>query len=237
MADLALKRKSLVDDLVNVFLKDVENGVYTYGDKLPSQKELANRYQVSLIVIREALTKLSAVGIISFHQGKGTYLNKSEEGMFSSPEFSSLIFHNINNLLEIVEARQIVESETSSLAAKRRTNNNLLEIEKTIDEMRKSLNDYENFAKWDVEFHLAVAKASKNQVLQKIIMLLIDSYRAEISKFFQVPGVIEKILMEHESIYYQILNGNSEKASMIMRTHLELPEKVFSVKIAESGIK
>ncbi|MGG1679078.1 FadR/GntR family transcriptional regulator [Neobacillus sp. NRS-1170] len=234
MENMAIKRKSLVDDVVNVFLKDVENGVYTYGDKLPSQKELANRYQVSLIVIREALTKLSAVGIISFHQGKGTYLNKSEEGTFVAPEFSSLIFHNINNLLEIVEARQIVESETSSLAAKRRTNNNLLEIEKTIVGMKKSLNDYEHFAKWDVEFHIAVAKASNNQVLQKITTLLIDSYRSEISKFFQVPGVIEKILMEHESIYYQILNGDSRKASLIMRNHLELPEKVFSAKIDES---
>ncbi|WP_223588087.1 FadR/GntR family transcriptional regulator [Neobacillus bataviensis] len=231
---MALKRKSLVDDVVDVFLKDVENGVYLYGDKLPSQKELANRYQVSLIVIREALTKLSAVGIISFHQGKGTYLIKSEERTFVAPEFSSLIFHNINNLLEIVEARQIVESETSSLAAKRRTNYNLLEIEKTIEGMKESLNDYEHFAKWDVEFHIAVAKASNNQVLQKITTLLIDSYRSEISKFFQVPGVIERILMEHESIYFQILNGNSSKASLIMRNHLELPEKVFSAKIDES---
>ncbi|WP_251551199.1 FadR/GntR family transcriptional regulator [Neobacillus muris] len=234
METIAIKRKSLVDDVIEVFLKDVENGLYTYGDKLPSQKELANRYQVSLIVIREALTKLSAVGIIHFHQGKGTYLNKTEQETFTTPEFSSLIFHNINNLLEIVEARQIVESETSSLAAKRRTHHNLLEIEKTIEGMKESLHDYETFAKWDVEFHIAVAKASNNQVLQKLTTLLIDSYRTEIAKFFQVPGVIEKILMEHESIYYQILYRNSRKASFIMRNHLELPEKVFSAKMAES---
>ncbi|MEH7885139.1 FadR/GntR family transcriptional regulator [Bacillus sp. JJ1609] len=230
---MAVKRISLVDDVVNVFLKDVEFGVYTYGDKLPSQKELANRYQVSLIVIREALTKLSAVGIISVHQGKGTYLNNREEGMFAPSGFSSLIFHNINNLLEIVEARQIIESETSSLAANRRTNNNLAEIEKTIDGMTNSLNDYEAFAMWDVEFHKAVAKASKNQVLLRMTTLLIDNYRSEISKFFQVPGIIEKILMEHESIYFQILNMNSTKASLNMRNHLKLPEKVFTVKIAE----
>ena len=232
---MAVKRISLVDDVVNIFLKDVEDGVYTYGDKLPSQKELANRYEVSLIVIREALIKLSAVGIISFHQGKGTYLNKSEAGSFAQSEFSSLIFHNINNLLEIVEARQLIESETSSLAAQRRTNNNLIEIEKTIDGMKRSLNDNENFARWDVDFHIAVAAASKNQALQKMTTLLIDSYRSEISKFFQVPGVIERILTEHESIYYQILNRNSKKASLIMRNHLKLPEKVFSVKIAESN--
>ncbi|WP_170289807.1 FadR/GntR family transcriptional regulator [Cytobacillus depressus] len=231
---MKLKRRSLVDDVVNLFLKDVEIGLYTYGEKLPSQKELATRYNVSLIVIREALTKLSAVGMISFHQGKGTYLKKSDQGTSVSPDFSSLIFHNISNLLEIVEARQIVERETSSLAAKRRTNQNILEIEKAIDEMKKSLNDYENFAKWDVEFHIAIAKASNNQVLQKIIMLLIDSYRAEVSKFFKIPGIIEKVLKEHESIYHHILNGNSSEASFIMRTHFELPEKVFSVKIAES---
>ncbi|WP_042454079.1 FadR/GntR family transcriptional regulator [Neobacillus dielmonensis] len=234
MKTIAIKRKSLVDDVIDVFLKDVENGLYTYGDKLPSQKELANHYQVSLIVIREALTKLSAVGMISFHQGKGTYLNKIEQGTLNTPEFSSLIFHNINSLLEIVEARQIVESETSSLAAKRRTHHNLTEIENTIVGMKESLKNNENFAMWDVEFHLAVAKASNNQVLQNLTTLLIDSYRSEIAKFFQVPGVIEKILVEHESIYYQILYGNSRKASFIMRNHLELPEKVFSAKMAES---
>ncbi|WLD93820.1 FadR/GntR family transcriptional regulator [Alkalihalobacillus sp. AL-G] len=232
--NLKRTRTSLVDDVINAFLKDVQAGEFVYGEKLPSQEELANRFQVSRIVLREALSKLSAIGMISFYQGKGTYLNKADGRSYISPEFSSLIFHDINNLRSIVEARQIVEKETSFLAAERKTSNDLLEIERTIQGMRDSINDKGQFGKWDLEFHIAVAKASNNPVLQKIIMLLSDSYRSEVVKFLEIPGILEKVLNEHESIFENIKDGNGEGASLIMSTHLELPEKVFLTKIAET---
>ncbi|MFT0138739.1 FadR/GntR family transcriptional regulator, partial [Alcanivoracaceae bacterium MT1] len=98
-----IKRTSLVDDVVNAFLKDVKEGKYQYGEKLPSQKFLSNHYQVSLIVLREALSKLSAIGMVRFHQGKGTFLVDSQDRTSEvSSDFSSLIFHDINNLRSIV---------------------------------------------------------------------------------------------------------------------------------------
>jgi GntR family transcriptional regulator, transcriptional repressor for pyruvate dehydrogenase complex len=230
---MKVKRKSLVDHVIQDFMKDVKEGKYTYGEKLPSQKEMSNYYEVSLIALREALTKLSAIGIVSFRQGKGTYLNKVEGRTDISSEFSSLIFHDINNLRSIVEARQIIERETSFLAAKRKSEEDILELKRTIDGMKESFDDFETFGKWDLEFHIAIAKASNNTVLQKIIMLLIDSYRAEVSKFFQIPGVIEKVYKEHENIYHHIIEGNGAEASGGMYSHLELPEKVFSAKLAE----
>ncbi|MEG9295923.1 FadR/GntR family transcriptional regulator [Mangrovibacillus sp. Mu-81] len=230
---MKVKRKSLVDHIVHDFMKDVKEGKYTYGEKLPSQKEMSNYYQVSLIALREALTKLSAIGIISFRQGKGTYLNKVEGRSDISSEFSSLIFHDINNLRSIVEARQIIERETSFLAAKRKTPEDVSELKRTIDGMKVSFDDIETFGQWDLEFHIAIARASNNPVLQKIIMLLIDSYRKEVSKFFRIPGVIEKVFIEHEMIYHHIIDGNGADASGGMYSHLELPEKVFSAKLAE----
>lgn len=229
---MKLKRTSLVEEVINAFIRDVEDGLY--GEKLPSQKELANHYQVSLIVIREALSKLSAIGMIRFQQGKGTYLNKPGERPFVTSEFSSLIFHDVKNLRAIVEARQIIERETSSLAAIRKTDKDILNMEEAINMMKKNLNDNDTFAFWDLKFHNAVAQASNNPVLHKLTMLLIDSYRTEVSKFFQLPGVIEKVYTEHEGIYKNILEGNSDEASLIMYSHLEMPEKVFLAKMAES---
>jgi GntR family transcriptional regulator, transcriptional repressor for pyruvate dehydrogenase complex len=228
-----VKRKSLVDQVIEDFMEDVKKGKYLQGEKLPSQKEMSNYYQVSLIALREALTKLSAIGIISFRQGKGTYLNKVEGRNDISSEFSSLIFHDINNLRSIVEARQIIEKETSFLAAKRKTSEDILELKRTIDGMKESFDDIVTFGKWDLEFHIAIARASNNPVLQKIIMLLIDSYRDEVSKFFQIPGVIEKVFIEHETIFQHIIDGNGIEASKGIYSHLELPEKVFQAKLAE----
>lgn len=231
-----MKRTSLVDDVINHFLADVHEGLFGYGEKLPSQKELANRYQVSLIVLREALTKLSAVGMVRFHQGKGTYLNKPDEGIPETSEFSALIFHNVNNLRAIVEARQIVERETCYLAAARRTSKDISEIEKIINRMKDSFNNHKDLSRWDLEFHLAVAKASQNEALYKITVLLIDSYRPEVPKFFEVPGVVEKVLKEHEDIYRNIKNSNCKEASSIMNTHLQFPEKIFSTKMGDSDV-
>lgn len=229
MIGLKLKRTSLVDDVIGAFIKDVQDRKFKHGEKLPSQKELANYYEVSLIVLREALSKLSAIGMISFQQGKGTYLNIGNERSPITPEFSNLIFHDITNLRAIIEARQIIEKETSLLAAKRRTEEDLIEIKVAINGMRDNFHSSDTFAKWDLEFHIAVAKASKNPVILKVLYLLIDSYRKEVHKFFQIPDVVQKVFREHESIFHSIRDGNGEEASSMMHTHFELPEQIFKL--------
>ncbi|MFV8829577.1 FadR/GntR family transcriptional regulator [Alkalihalobacterium sp. APHAB7] len=229
---MKVKRTSLVDDVVSAFIQDVEEGKYESSKKLPSQKDLAEYYQVSLIVLREALSKLSAIGLVSFHQGKGTYLNKEGRSSTSS-DFSSLIFHDVQNLRSIIEARQLIEKETSYLAAKRRTSEDLMEIEKAINGMRENFDQMEMFAKWDLEFHIAVAKASKNPVMQRVITLMIESYRKQVHKFFSIPDVVERVFREHELIYEHIRDGKAKEASRVMYSHFELPERVFSLMLEE----
>lgn len=223
-----VKRISLVEEVINAFLNEIQAGEFSYGEKLPSQEELSKRYNVSRIVLREALTKLSGLGMITFVQGKGTYLNEPSNNSFVESEFSTLIFQDANNMKEVIEARQIIERETSFLAAKRRTIEDLREIKETLMNMQKYKDDIKEFSKWDLEFHVSIAKASQNSVLQKFVMLLRDSYWSNIGKFFEVEGVIERTLIEHKNIYEQIEKGNPESASNHMLSHLTYPEKVIT---------
>jgi len=223
-----VKRISLVEEVINAFLNEIQAGEFSYGEKLPSQEELSKRYNVSRIVLREALTKLSGLGMITFVQGKGTYLNEPGNNLFVESEFSTLIFQDANNLKEVIEARQIIERETTFLAAQRRTGEDLLEIKENLMKMQENKNDIKEFSKWDLDFHVSIAKASQNSVLQKFVILLRDSYWSNISKFFEVEGVIEKTLLEHNKIYEQIELGNPESASNHMVGHLTYPEKVIS---------
>ena len=222
-----VRRISLVEEVINAFLNEIQAGEFSYGEKLPSQEELSKRYNVSRIVLREALTKLSGLGMITFMQGKGTYLNEPSNNSFVESEFSTLIFQDANNMKEVIEARQIIERETSFLAAERRTIDNLREIKETLMNMQKHKHDIKEFSKWDLEFHVSIAKASQNSVLQKFVMLLRDSYWSNIGKFFEVEGIIDKTLIEHNNIYEQIEKGNPESASNQMLIHLTYPEKVI----------
>lgn len=223
-----VKRISLVDEVINAFLNDIQIGEFAYGEKLPSQEELSSKYSVSRIVLREALTKLSGVGMITFKQGKGTYLNEPHNNSFVESEFSTLIFQDADNLKEVLEVRQLIERETCYLAAQRRTSESLKEIKGHLLKMHENKDHIKNFAKWDLEFHISIAKATQNSVLQKIVILLRDSYWSNIGKFFEIDGVIEKTLIEHTNIYEQIEKGNPEVASKLMLEHLTYPEKVIT---------
>lgn len=223
-----VKRTSLVEEVINSFVNDIQAGEFVYGEKLPSQEALSKKYNVSRIVIREALSKLSGVGMVTLLQGKGSYLNESNSNFLAESEFSSLIFQNAKNLKEVLEARQLIEKETSFLAALRRTEENLIEIKNVLDLMIKNKGDIEKFAKWDLEFHVAIAAASQNSILKTIVILLKDGYWSDITKFFEIDGVIDKAIQEHTEIYKKIETGGAKEASEVMMKHLNFPDRVIT---------
>ena len=216
-------RLSLVDEVVTSFLDEVEKGNFKYGEQLPSQESLAKYFDVSRIVLREALSKLSASGMVTFKQGKGTYLNKV--GLMPK-EFSRMFFGNVDNIYSIIEARKIIEKETGRLAASRKTEEDLIEIENTITQMKLVKNDSITYAKWDLEFHLAVAKASKNIVLQQFLHVVKESYWKEMLEVFKLPETIPTTIDDHQQIYEEIKAGNDEKAAELMELHLSYSEKI-----------
>lgn len=225
---MTLDKSTLVDKLIFVFLNDIQNEMYLFGEKLPSQEELAKKYNVSRVTLRGALFKLSALGMITFKHGKGTYLNHIIGKSYVPSELTSIMFQDINNLKSIIEARQIIEKETCILAAENLSDENKREIEETIEGMSQSVNEIEKFAQWDLEFHVAIAKASKNEVIERILMILRDSYKTEVVKLFKVPGVIDKAINEHNQIFEFLKNGDGKNASLIMSFHLDFPSRIFS---------
>ncbi len=217
-----------MDEVITSFLDEVEKGNFKYGERLPSQENLAKYFDVSRIVLREALSRLSASGMITFKQGKGTYLHKVELTGLMPKEFSRMFFGNVDNIYSIIEARKIIEKETSRLAATRKTTEDLQEIKSTIDQMQHVKEEPITYAKWDLEFHLAVAKASQNIVLQQILHVIKESYWTEMLKVFGLPDTISTTSEDHQQIYEAIKAGNGEKASRLMEFHLSYSENIAS---------
>lgn len=222
-----IKRTNLVDRVVEIFLDKVESGAFKPGS-LPSQEKLARDFNVSRVVLREALNKLETMGIVEIKHGKGTYIIEQRKQDFILQSLTSkLFFENKRNFLSILEARLIVETETAYLAAERASEEQLKQLDSFINAMATSLDDYEKFEKIDLDLHIFIAEASGNIVLKEITSFIENGYGMAPAEFFKIPGVIEKTHREHAGIVEAIKARDGKEAKKLMEAHLNFPKEIL----------
>lgn len=199
----------LVDDIVNQIQQQISKGLILPGDKLPPEPELMKLFNVGRSTIREAIRVLVHAGLLEKKQGFGTYLK-------SGPIIQEPLTHRLHRaeLIEVFEARKMLEIEISRLAALRRDDIDLSHMREHLDTRKTALeqNDRELYAKSDIEFHLAVAMASKNSVI-------IDLYRTFSHVLSEAMNQLNRSYSSHdpqsyyhEQVYEAIKNGDSDQA-------------------------
>ncbi len=207
----------------------VNEGHFQPGDRLPSERELAEQFGVSRTVIREAVKALSALGIVEIKPGSGTLLRAPDR---SSVVKSVAAFLQIGQpdleYRKIHEVRRVLEVEIAGLAAQRRTENDLIALEASLEAMHRSKGDQPTFARTDLQFHVLLAKAVHND----LFVLLLDSV-ADI--LFQVrelgnvvPGAPEHALEYHQRILETVRAGREKAARKAMLEHLHDSEAIFN---------
>lgn len=226
-----MKRLSLIDTIVDEIKGKVITGEYKTGDMLGSQDELARRLGVSRASLREALKRLEMMGLVESRQGLGTFLKKIEPIDFMNP-LSSFVVIDKRSAFELLEARLHIEGSLAALAASHATEGDLLALEDILSSMRSlsAAQAIEEFVKQDVQFHYAIAKASNNNLLVKIVEILRDLLRQLISKVFQnYPGnlleTIDQTNEFHQHIFDAIRSRKPEEARMHMEEHIRDVQK------------
>lgn len=148
----------------------IKNGTFQIGDKIPSEPDLVKTFGVSRNTIREAIQSLIQAGVLESYQGNGTYV-------MSRGRFEANILNRLNNsnIREVNEVRFSIETEIVKFAAQRRTEEDLIKLRKTLKDRYSIERSIEENSKADVEFHMAIAKASHNTIF-------LDLYRS-ISQF------------------------------------------------------
>ncbi len=130
---------------------------------------------------------------------------------------------------ELLELRKILEVESAGLAALRHTGDQIKKMEEHLDQMRLDIMNGELGEKADMNFHYAVAEATHNSLLLKLMNTIADTMRSGLrtarEHLYRTPGTPERLLREHREIYEQIKNGNVEGARRAMLEHLEKVEK------------
>ncbi|MGU9537581.1 FadR/GntR family transcriptional regulator [Clostridium tepidum] len=230
---MPIKNAKVYEQVIEQIKTMIISGSLQKGDKLPSERELVDQLKVSRTSIREALRALEIVGLIKCKQGEGNFIRDNFDNSLFEP--LSLVFMlEKSNKEDIIEVRRIIEVEAAALAAKRITEDQLKNLEYTIDEI-KNIEDEKILLKLDKNFHYEIAQASNNFILLNIInscSTLIDSliqnarYKIEIMKNFDNK---QELLDQHEKIYLALKKRDSKLASKLMNEHLEFSERFLEI--------
>lgn len=222
--EIKITRRKISEQVLDQLIAMIKDGKFPVNEPLPSENQLAEMFGVSRAPVREALSVLSASGIIESRQGGRSYVKE----MNLSDMYEPLTFEviSIKQILELLEMRVIIEANAAGLAAKRRTNEELKHIEKTLSLLSRTVEDNHIVGdQADVQFHKEIMKASHNSFLIQVMENIDDLYRKSIAYSLKKNvGIIEKrqqVYHEHKKIYEAIRDQNADEASNAMKEHLQ----------------
>lgn len=210
----------LYEKIVDQIENRIFNGGLKPGDRLPSELELARQFCVSRTAVREAMKALSQKGLIVVQPGRGTFIIDSTSSAMRNSIDLFVKIGSIDGIVDLIEVREILEPEIAAMAAKRATSDQIAEMVEAIDAMDKALNDPEAFIEADLDFHLALAKATHNTLIPILIDSLVDLLREHRKRAASVNGGIERSQPHHKQILEAVQNGDAESAREMMRQHL-----------------
>jgi GntR family transcriptional regulator, transcriptional repressor for pyruvate dehydrogenase complex len=197
------------------------------GDKLPSESELIELFKVSRPTIREAMKILKAENIIEIQQGRGTFVSE-KTGINGDP--LGLNFADQKTLLKnLLEARLIIEPPITLLAAQRATDSDVKHLEDIIGKMTDLNIHDQNSKELDLEFHTAIAKATGNDVLYRVVPIINESIMKGYGETVNNKESFERAYESHVKIFNAIKNKEFLTAKYESESHIRKTlEDVFS---------
>lgn len=223
-----IDKTKLAYQVAQQIIKLINQGEFRHGDRLPSERELAEMMGVSRGSIREALSTLQAAGIVVTKTGAGTFVNEDMLSQKNEMRALANVFQS-ENPIDILEVREAIESKGAFLAAENRTNEDIENIKNALLKQKELATKGQEPTEADKMFHMAIAVASHNAVLIEMV----EYIQSLMEKTFWVmlmnnlgqlmahdQNFSEYYLTEHEGILNAIIEQDSEKAHSLMIKHL-----------------
>lgn len=218
-------RNSLSDEIVEQIIDLISRGVLKPGDRLPSEKELCLRFGVGRTTIREALRSLAVMRILDGRVGEGTFVSTDNRKYLEKALQWGLLIDR-KSVNDLVETRLMLESQTAYAAAARATEENLQEIEEALEGMRRTLDRAEEYLEHDLRFHLAIARATQNQILFNLLSMTRGYLQTWIGESLAKPSIrkirarAESSVREHQKILQALRKHKPEDARQAMTEHI-----------------
>ena len=161
-------RASLSDHIVAQITELISRRELKPGHRIPSEKQLCQQFGVGRTSVREALASLSAMGVLQSHMGDGTFV-ADDPSQIVKRTFGWSLLLNAKVVEDLAETRLMLESHTVFLAATKATDRDLEEAREAIEGMKTSLHRLDDFMRHDVRFHLTIARATQNSILESLL--------------------------------------------------------------------
>ncbi|NBO15686.1 MAG: FadR family transcriptional regulator [Betaproteobacteria bacterium] len=218
------RRGGLVPEVVDHLAQQIRSAQLAPGSKLPSESAIMDQLQVSRTVIREAISRLQAAGLVETRHGVGTFVvSPSPASNFQIVEAD---IATVDDVIAVLELRISLETESAGLAAQRASDDHLRQMETHLRAFASDIPTQAQVVDNDFLFHLEIAKATGNRhfvdLMNHLGLRLIPRTRINTPDQDESGRVayLQRVHSEHESIFSAIRNRDAEAARAAMRTHL-----------------
>lgn len=221
MAFPKVKRDNLVEMVFDSLRSDIVSGDLGDGQRLPPQEELAEKFGVSRTVLREALNRLSSLGLIEAQQGRGTFVRSLSPSLAMKPMLNALLLDE-SSTRELIEARFHLERVAVRLAARRATAADVAGLRSLLEEMVEHVEqgDLPGFSADDLAFHLTLSELTRNSILRKVLEAIREMMFRFLDEFNRIEGAPARAVAYHRKILDAVSAHDPDRAEAEMTAHL-----------------
>lgn len=220
----AIKKIRLYEEVVGQLHQLIEEGKLKAGDRLPSERELAETFRVSRTSVREAIKTLETEGFVLTRPGSGTFIaGVNVEAII--PPLASLLSQGKDALLDLFEMRALVEPGIAALAAERATPEDIVRLKEIFQAQAEQIKRGASGVDTDAEFHFAIGQATHNPALHRLVSAIMDILKPIREQSLQTPGRAQKSLASHRELLAAIERHDPVLAQRAMQHHIEAVEQ------------
>lgn len=211
---------SLTDDAIDQIKAMIVGGELRPGDRLPPEKDLAERLGLSRNSLREAIKALEVIRVVDVRRGDGTYVTSLEPALLLEAISFGLDLHNDRSVLELFAVRRILEAHAAGLAAQRVDAEQIAALADEVDAV-DGATSLDELVAHDVRLHRLIATFSGNRYLAGLIeSLSANTVRARVWRGLTQEGAAERTLVEHRALVEALAAHDVERASVLASAHV-----------------
>jgi DNA-binding FadR family transcriptional regulator len=214
-----IKSTRIYEEIVRQIKAMIAEGRLTSGDRLPPERELAEKFLVSRTSVREALRALESLGLVEIRPGEGTFIREVSVDHLIEP-LALVMASQREAIAELFEARRLIEPAIAGLAAARATPDEVQEMGRILETQAREVAGGRTGVTQDAEFHAAIGRAAHNEAITRIAHAVMDLLTQSREESLNTPGRPTRSHQDHRRILEAITRRDAGEAEVAMRDHI-----------------
>jgi len=229
-----VKSTRIYEEIVRQVKQLIADGKLKSGDRLPPERDLAEKFMVSRTSVREALRSLQSRGLIDIRAGEGAFVKDISVETLIEP-LALVILPHREAVKELFEARRLLEPAIAALAARRATRDEIAEMDRILEEQHKEVAQGRTGVAQDTALHSAIANSAHNRAITRIVSALMDLLSQSREESLLTPGRPTRSHQDHRRILEAIQRRDEVAAHRAMLDHLIAVETLVTGAQGDEG--